>query len=138
VRLTLDGRRLVDQILQQVGGITLSLQPRGTVGVAPPRVLSVAGGTARLTFGCAEVVARAGGRAEMWVAPSGVRLRVVAATAPTEIRAARFGDGTTRPPLGTASTHGKVDVISVPDALRTPAWRVRLATSGRALACNVG
>jgi hypothetical protein len=136
-RLSPDGRRLVDQTLQKVGGISLSLRTSGRIGGAPPQVLSGAGGTVRLTFGCAELTSSAGRFATIWVQPAGARLRVVAATSPTEIRAARFGDGTTLPSLGTASAHGKVDVVTQPDALRAPAWRVRLATHGRALACSL-
>lgn len=136
-RLSLDGRRLVDRTLQDMGGIRLDLQPSTRVGGDPPAVLSATGGSARLTFGCAVLVAAPGANATMSVAPRGARLRIVAATAPVQIRAARFGDGQGTPALGTASTGGRVDVVTVPDALRTPAWRVGLSTHGRALACSV-
>ena len=134
-RLSLDGRRLVDETLQRVGEVKLSLTPHGRVGGVPPRVLSSSGGTARLTFGCAAIAADAGHTAQLWVA-AGAHLRIVALTAPTEIRAARFGDGAPLT-LGTASPHGRVDVVIAPDALTTPAWRIRLATRGRALACSL-
>lgn len=133
--LTGDPAQRADRVLQEVGQVAVVEQsPRVPVGDAPPGVEALSGGSERTSGGCLAVTASASVSLQTPLPPAG--LRIVAGSAPVEVRQRRFAETFVTGPLATVPAHEAREVVVQRDAAATP-WHLQLTSASSLRACTL-